>query len=345
MAQPLIPTTLVGSYPQPGWLIDKEKLMAAGPPRVRMKDVWRFSGDRLVEAQDDAVRLAVQDMERAGVDILTDGEVRRESYFNQFANALDGIDLDNPAEVKSRIGRPTLVPRVAGPIGRRESVFKRDVAFLRAQTDRAIKVTVPGPFTMTRLAVDEHYNDEKALIDAYADAVNAELRELKAAGADVVQLDEPYLQSNAEEAAVHGIAAINRAFEGIDGPKAVHLCFGYAYVVKNKPSGYSFLPELEDSAATQISIEAAEPGLDPTILENLPTKSVIFGVLNLATETVERPDDIAGQIREALEHIPPERLIIAPDCGMKYLPRDIAFAKLKAMADGTRIVREELGLT
>jgi 5-methyltetrahydropteroyltriglutamate--homocysteine methyltransferase len=340
---PLLPTTLVGSYPQPDWLVDRQKLTTKAPPRVRMKDVWRVPEAELENAQDDAVRLVLRDMERAGVDIVTDGEVRRESYFNQFANALGGLDIDRPGEVLSRLGRPTLVPRVAGPIRRTEPVFARDVAFLRAETDRQIKVTVPGPFTMTRLALDDYYHDEAALIADYADAVNAEIRDLKKAGADIIQLDEPYLQSNAEEAQVHGIAAINRALEGIDGETAIHLCFGYAYVVKNKPSGYSFLKELEASSARQISIETAEPKLDLAVLRDLPTKTVILGVIDLATEEVETAETVAARIRPALEYIEAERLVIAPDCGMKYLPRDSAFGKICAMVEGTRIVRREIG--
>lgn len=332
----------MGSYPQPPWLVDKEQLLGNAPPRVRMRDVWRFKGDDLEVAQDDAVRLAVRDMEMAGVDILTDGEVRRESYFNQFANALEGLDLDHPGEATNRIGKTSTVPRVTGPIKRKESVFARDVAFLRAETDRPIKVTVPGPFTMTRLVQDDYYGDEDALIEAYADAVNTELIDLKAAGADIVQLDEPYLQSNADEAAKNGISAINRALRDIPGTTAVHLCFGYAYVVKDKPSGYSFLGELEGSIADQISIEAAQPGLDPKVLTALPSKTVIYGVLDLGDETVETADMVANRIRAALDHMPPERLVLAPDCGMKYQPRQIALGKLKALAEGAQIVRNEL---
>lgn len=342
MTDTLLPTTLVGSYPQPDWLIDKEKLMAAGPPRIRMQEIWRIPEGELEQAQDDAVELTVRDLERAGVDVLTDGEVRRESYFNQFANALEGIDLERPGEVLSRLGRPTLVPRVSGPIRRSKPVFVRDVEFLRAHTDRAIKVTVPGPFTMTRLVKDDYYGNEAELISAYADVVNAELRDLKAAGADVIQLDEPYLQSNAEEAAINGVMAVDRALDGISGIKALHLCFGYAYVVKDKPSGYSFLAELEKSAVDQISIEAAEPDIDLSVLKNLPSKSFILGALNLANQVIERPEDIADHIRAALQHISPERLAIGPDCGMKYLPRDVAFRKLKSMAEGTAIVRREI---
>jgi 5-methyltetrahydropteroyltriglutamate--homocysteine methyltransferase len=338
----ILPTTLVGSYPQPEWLIDRDKLVNSSPPRVRMKEVWRHSGDDLIRAQDDAVQLTVRDMERAGIDILTDGEVRRESYFNEFANALGGLDLGNPGEVLSRLGNKTLVPRVVGPITRSGSIFARDVAYLRTQTDRLIKVTVPGPFTMTRLVMDDYYHDEEALIGAYADAVNRELKDLKRAGADVVQLDEPYLQSNAEEAKINGISAINRALDGIEGTKAIHLCFGYAYVVKEKPSGYSFLAELEGSVADQISIEAAEPGLDPTIFDSLPSKTIILGALNLADHSIETPETIAMRIRAALEHVGPDRLVIAPDCGMKYLPRDVAFCKIKSLAEGAALVRREV---
>ncbi len=342
MVNSLLPTTLVGSYPQPDWLIDKEKLLGKGPPRVRMKDVWRFEDDLLQDAQDDAVRLTVKDLEDAGVDILTDGEVRRESYFNEFANALSGLDLDNPGEVLSRLGNPTLVPRVVGPIERPKPVVVRDAEFLRAQTDHPIKITVPGPFTMTRLVQDDYYKDEKALLGAYADAVNQELKDLKAAGVDVIQLDEPYLQSNAEEAKENGVWAINRALDGIEGIKALHLCFGYAYVVKEKPSGYSFLGELNDSLVDQISIEAAEPGLDPEALKSLPSKTVIFGVLNMDAGVTETADDVAAHIGGALEHLPPERLVIAPDCGMKYLARDHARRKIDAMVAGAAMVREGL---
>ncbi len=342
MTEALIPTTLVGSYPQPDWLVDKTKLLDNSPPRVRMAEVWRLQGDELEPAQDDAVQLAVFDMERAGIDILTDGEVRRESYFNQFANALEGLDLDNPGEATNRIGKKSVVPRVVGPVRRARPVLARDVAFLRAQTDHPIKVTVPGPFTMTRLVQDDHYGDEDALIAAYADAVNQELHDLKAAGADIVQLDEPYLQSNGDEAARNGVTAIDRALDGIPGPTAIHVCFGYSYVVKDKPAGYSFLKELEKSSADQVSIEAAEPGLDPVVLEDLPTKTVIYGALNLGDQSVESPDQVAARLRAALNHISPDRLIAAPDCGMKYLPRAVAFGKLRALAEGARIVREEL---
>lgn len=342
MIHELIPTTLVGSYPQPDWLVDKTVLMGDGPPRVRMKQVWRVPEEQLAEAQDDATLTAIHDQERAGVDILSDGEIRRESYFNRFANALDGIDLDNPAMVPNRRNKPTPVPRVVGPIRRVRPVQVRDVEFLRAHTDRKIKITIPGAFTMATLALDEHYGDQEALIAAYATAVNEEIRDLKNAGADVIQIDEPYMQANPEEADRYGVAAIDQALDGIEGSTVVHLCFGYAYVVKDKPTGYSFLPQLDACCAKAISVEAAQPSLDPVVLEKLPSKKILFGVISLGTEDVETPELVADRLRGALKHIAPERLIAAPDCGMKYLPRDVAFGKLKAMVDGAAIVRAEL---
>jgi 5-methyltetrahydropteroyltriglutamate--homocysteine methyltransferase len=339
----LLPTTLVGSYPQPGWLVDKAVLTGNLPPRVRMRDVWRFSGDALAEAQDDAVRLAVADQERAGIDILTDGEARRESYFNHFATALSGVDLDNPAMTTSRLGRQVPVPRVTGPIKRLRAVEVDALRFLKSSTQRPVKVTVPGPFTLTQLAKDEHYGDERKLALAYADAVNEELQALQAAGADYLQLDEPYLQAQPDKARQFGVEAIDRALAGIRAPTIVHLCFGYAYVVADKPSGYSFLSELARCGCKQISIEAAQPRLDVSILKSLPGKTVMLGVLDLGDTKVESAQTIAERIRAALAHVAPERVVVAPDCGMKYLPREVAFGKLAAMVAGARLVRKELG--
>jgi 5-methyltetrahydropteroyltriglutamate--homocysteine methyltransferase len=345
MRDKIIPTTLVGSYPPPGWLVDKAILTGGSPPRVRMREVWKIPRAELEEAQDDATLTAIHDQERAGIDILSDGEIRRESYFNRFANALDGIDLDNPARVPNRLGKPTLVPRVVGEIRRSAPVQVRDVEFLRAHTDRTIKITIPGAFTMAKLAHDEFYGDQEALISAYAKALNAEIRDLKDAGVDVIQIDEPYMQANPREADRYGVAAIDQALDGIAGDTVVHLCFGYAYVVKDKPTGYSFLPQLDKCCAGAISIEAAQPRLDPAILEQLPTKKILFGVIDLGTNDVETPELIAERLRGALRHISADRLIAAPDCGMKYLPRAVAFAKLKAMVDGASIVRRELEQT
>jgi 5-methyltetrahydropteroyltriglutamate--homocysteine methyltransferase len=342
MTEPLLPTTVVGSYPQPDWLIDRGKLTTLAPVRVRANELWRVPEPWLEQAQDDATVLAIRDMERAGIDIITDGEIRRESYSNRFATALSGIDLDNPAAVPGRTGGSVTVPRVAGPIRRLRPVEVRDVEFLRRNTDRRIKITLPGPFTMSRQAKNEYYKDEEELVMDYAAAVNAELRDLKAAGADVIQLDEPWVQARPEEARRLALPAIDRALEGIPGPTALHLCFGYAYVARNKPSGYSFLPELTGTVAQQISIEAAQPNLDLATLDGLGEKTVIFGVISMGDLQAETPETVADRIRRALEHIPPERLIPAPDCGMKYIPRDIAFAKLKALAEGAAIVRREL---
>jgi 5-methyltetrahydropteroyltriglutamate--homocysteine methyltransferase len=337
----MIETTVVGSYPQPGWLIHREKL-GSKVPRVRAPDIWRIEEPLLEEAQDDATLLAIRDMERAGIDIITDGEMRRESYSNRFATALEGVDIVNPGSTINRTGTRSVVPRIAGPIRRRQPVEVRDVQFLRRHTAKRIKITLPGPFTMAQQAQDDHYKDEEALAMAFAAAVNEELRDLKAAGADVLQLDEPWLQARADRAARYGVKAINRALEGIEGTTVVHLCFGYAAAVKDKPGGYSFLPQLADSTASQVSIEAAQPRLDLGVLKELGGKSIMLGVIDLSTDTVETPEDVAQRIRQGLEYVPAERLVVAPDCGMKYLKREIAFAKLKSLTEGAAQVRREL---
>ena len=337
----LLPTCLVGSYPQPEWLIDRVRL-SKQVPRLRARDLWLVSPDKLEAAQDDATLLAIRDQERAGIDIITDGEQRRESYSNHFATALDGVDVDNPGATMSRMGRPIPVPRITGPIRRRRPVEARDVEWLRANTDRQIKATVAGPFTMSRQSQDDYYGDEEAMAMDFADAVNAEIKDLFAAGADVVQLDEPWMQQYPDKARAFGLDTLNRALDGVSGTIAVHLCFGYAAVVHEKPNGYSFLAELENSKAQQISIEAAQPRLDLSVLRSLPGKTIILGVIDLADMTVETPQTVAARIRAALAHVPPQRLVIAPDCGMKYLPRIVAYGKMKAMVDGARIVRQEL---
>lgn len=342
MQSPLLPTTVVGSYPQPEWLIDRKALTAQAPPRVRLEALWRVPRPFLEEAQDDATVLAIRAMEQADIDIVSDGEMRRESYSNRFATALDGVDLDRPGEIPSRTGRLQLVPRVVGPIRRRHAVERRDVEFLRRNTDRRVKITLPGPFTLSQQALDEHYRDDEALAMAYADAVNAEAKDLKAAGADVIQLDEPYMQGMPEKARRFAVKAINRALAGVPSPTVVHICFGYAYIVKGKPAGYSFLAELAQATADQISIEAAQPRLDLGILRDLAPKTVLVGVLDLADSSIESAEMVAARIRTALKFAPVERIIPAPDCGMKYLPRATAFGKLKALADGAAIVRREL---
>jgi 5-methyltetrahydropteroyltriglutamate--homocysteine methyltransferase len=333
---------LVGSYSQPDWLINRDKLGKQMPPRVRATDLWRVPEQWLEQAQDDATLLAIRDQERAGLDILTDGEMRRESYSNRFATALDGLDLDNPGTIVSRSGREVLVPRITGKIRRSHAVQVRDIQFLRANTDRCIKITVPGPFTMTQQAVDEFYRDEKALALDYAAAVNEEIKDLFAAGADVVQIDEPWMQSSPDKAREYGTAALNRALDGVRGTTAVHICFGYAALVAGRPAGYSFLPELEQSSVQQVSIETAQSRLDCSVLQKLPGKTIILGVLDLSTHDVETPETVAERIRRALAFVSPDRLIIAPDCGLKYLPREVAFGKMKAMACGAALVRSEL---
>jgi 5-methyltetrahydropteroyltriglutamate--homocysteine methyltransferase len=335
-------TTVVGSYPQPDWLIDRKRLGDRLPPRVRARELWRVPEAFLDEAQDDATRLAVQDMERAGVDVITDGEMRRESYSNRFATALDGVDLDDPGVALDRTGHENPVPRVVGPIRRTRPVEVRDVEFLRSITERRIKITVPGPFTMTHQAQNDYYADEPSLALAYAEAVNEELRDLKAAGAEVVQIDEPYLQARPEPAGEYAIEAINRALDDIEGETVLHTCFGYAHIVHDRPTGYPFLRELNDCRATHLSLEAAQPNLDPEVLRDLPDKLIILGVLDLGSSEVETADVVADRIRKALVIVGPERLIVAPDCGMKYLPRELAFRKLQAMVAGARLVGEDL---
>ena len=342
MTERLLPTTVVGSYPQPDWLIDRAMLSKV-VPRVNMHEMWRVAPERLREAQDDATILAIRDMERAGIDIISDGEARRESYSNYFIAALEGVDADSPAVIVSKAGRETRVPRVTGPIRRRGPVEVRDLAFLRANTDRQIKITLPGPFTMAQQAHDEHYGDLEAMAMGFADAVNAEVRDLAAAGADVIQLDEPWLRNDPENARRFAVKAINRALEGVTVPTVVHLCFGYAAVVPGqKPTGYSFLVELADSVADQISIECAQPHLDMGMLADLSTKKILLGVIDLGNPAIESTEEVAARIRAGLAHVDAERLIPAPDCGMKYLPRATAFGKLKALAEGAAIVRREL---
>ncbi len=332
---------MVGSYPQPRWLIDRAQL-GSKVPRVRMPEIWRVEKALLEEAQDDATRLAIRDMERAGIDIITDGEMRRESYSNRLATALEGIDIDNPGSTINRSGVPIPVPRVAGPIRRLAPVEVRDVVFLRKNATKRIKITLPGPFTMAQQAQDDYYKDEEALALAFAAAVNEELRDLKAAGADVLQLDEPWLQARPERAARYGVKAINRALQGIPGTTVVHVCFGYAAAVKDKPTGYSVLPQLEALTASQISIEAAQPRLDLDVLKNFSNKTLMVGVIDLGTEKIETPQEVADRIRAALKQVPAERLVLAPDCGMKYLTREAAFGKLKALVEGAALVRKEL---
>ncbi len=342
MSLPLLPTSLVGSYSQPDWLIDRAKLAGRFPPRTRAMELWRVEEDLLDQAWDDATVIAIKEQEEAGLDIVTDGEMRRESYSNRFATALNGIDMENHGTALDRSGEPVPVPRVMGDISRKHAVQVRDVEFMKAHTDRMTKITVPGPFTMSQQAQDDHYGDPEALALAYAAAVNEEIKDLFAAGADVVQLDEPYMQARPDKAREFGLKALSRALEGVEGTTALHICFGYAALIHERPEGYSFLPELAGSDVKQISIETAQQNLDCTVLESLPDKTIILGVLDLSTHDVESPEIIAERIRKALPHVDVKQVIVAPDCGLKYLPREVAFGKMKAMADGARIVREEL---
>ena len=339
----LFPTTLVGSYPQPEWLIDRDKLAGRFPPRVRARELWRIPEPYLAAAQDDATILAIRAQEAAGLDIVTDGEIRRESYSNRFATALEGVDIDNPGTALDRSGHPNPVPRIVGKIRRKHPVEVDDLKFLKRHTGRMVKMTVPGPFTMSRQAQNDFYKTDEAAAMDYAAAVNEEIRDLFSAGADIVQVDEPYMQARPEQAREYGLKALNRALDGIRGTTAVHICFGYAAIIHQRPSGYSFLPELAGCGCRQVSIETAQSGLDCSVLAKLAGKQIMVGAINLNDMTVEKPEEVVARIKRALPYVRPEDVIIAPDCGMKYLPRDVAFGKMRAMVDAAKILRKELG--
>jgi 5-methyltetrahydropteroyltriglutamate--homocysteine methyltransferase len=338
----LIPTSLVGSYPQPDWLIDREKLGHRMPPRVRAAELWRVAPEWLEQAQDDATLLAIRQQEVAGLDIITDGEMRRESYSNRFATALEGVDLENPGSVMSRTGNAISVPRVVGKIRRKHPVEVRDLQFLRANTNHLVKITVPGPFTMSQQAQNDHYPTVEEMSLDYAAAVNIEIKDLFAAGADVVQIDEPWMEAQPERARRYGLDAVKRALEGVTGTTALHICFGYAALVPGRPPAYSFLEELADSPVHQISIETAQSSLDCSILAKLPGKTIILGVLDLSSHEIETAELVAARIKRALPFVGAERLVAASDCGMKYLPAQVAFGKIKALAAGAKLVREKL---
>ena len=338
---PLFPTTLVGSYPQPEWLIDRKKLAGRFPPRVRARELWRVPEAHLAEAQDDATLLAIRAQEEAGLDIITDGEIRRESYSNRFATALEGVDIDNPGSALDRSGHPNPVPRIVGRIRRKHAVEVDDVRFLKGNTAKPVKMTVPGPFTMSQQAQNDFYKSEEEAAMDYAAAVNGEIKDLFAAGADIVQVDEPYMQARPEKARLYGLKALNRALDGIAGTTAVHICFGYAAIIHERPSGYSFLPELAGSPVRQVSIETAQSNLDTAVLKTLPGKKIMVGCIDLSDMTVESPEQVAARVKRALAHVPKEDVILAPDCGMKYLPRDVAFGKMKAMVEGAKLLRRE----
>ena len=337
----LFPTTLVGSYPQPEWLIDRKKLAGRFPPRVRARELWRVEPSFLQEAQDDATLLAIRAQEEAGLDIITDGETRRESYSNRFATALEGVDIDNPGSALDRSGHPNPVPRVVGRIRRKHPVEVQDLLFLKKHTSKKTKITVPGPFTMSQQAQNDFYKSEEEAAMDYAAAVNEEIKDLFAAGADIVQIDEPYMQARPEKARQYGLKALNRALEGVTGTTAVHICFGYAAIIHARPEGYSFLPELAGSPCKQVSIETAQSNLDTAILARLPGKKIMVGCIDLSDMAVETPQKVVERLKKALEHVKPENVIVAPDCGMKYLPREVAYGKMRAMVEGARLLRKE----
>jgi 5-methyltetrahydropteroyltriglutamate--homocysteine methyltransferase len=337
----LFPTTLVGSYPQPDWLIDRKRLAGRFPPRVRAKELWRIPDRYLAQAQDDATRLAIRAQEEAGLDIITDGEIRRESYSNRFATALEGVDIENPGTALDRSGHPNQVPRIVGRIRRKRPVEVDDLLFLKRHTERKTKITVPGPFTLSQQAQNDYYPSPAEAAMDYAVAVKEEIRDLFAAGADIVQIDEPYMQARPDAARLYGLRALNAALDGVGGETAVHICFGYAAIIHQRPSGYSFLPELAGSPVRQVSIETAQANLDCAVLKNLPGKKILVGCIDLSDMKVETPQQVVARLKRALQYVKPEDVIVAPDCGMKYLPREVAFAKMCAMVEGARLLRSE----
>ncbi|HEV8109277.1 MAG TPA: hypothetical protein VGP97_17310 [Burkholderiales bacterium] len=339
----LFPTTLVGSYPQPEWLIDRNKLAGRFPPRVRARELWRVEESFLKEAQDDATVLAIRAQEEAGLDIVTDGETRRESYSNRFATALEGVDIDSPGIALDRSGHPNPVPRIVGKVRRKHPVEIDDLLFLRRHTKKQVKMTVPGPFTMSQQAQNDYYGSEEEAAMDYAVAVNEEIRDLFAAGADIVQIDEPYMQARPDKARQYGLRALKRALDGISGETAVHICFGYAAIIHARPSGYSFLPELAGCSCRQVSIETAQSNLDCVVLGKLAGKRIMVGVLDLNDMTVETPQQVLDRVKRAMPYVEKENIILAPDCGMKYLPREVAFGKMKAMVEAARMLRAEYG--
>jgi len=339
--EPLFPATLVGSYPQPEWLIDRKKLAGRFPPRVRAQELWRVPDAQLAEAQDDATVIAIRAQEEAGLDIITDGEIRRESYSNRFATALEGVDLDNPGSALDRSGHPNPVPRIVGRVRRKHPVEVQDLLFLKKHTTRKTKITVPGPFTMLQQAQNDFYKSEEEAAMDYAAAVNEEIRDLFKAGADIVQVDEPYMQARPEKARQYGLKALNRALDGVSGDTAVHICFGYAAIIHARPEGYSFLPEFAGCSCKQVSIETAQSNLDCSVLTSLSSKKIMVGCIDLSDMGVETPQKVVERLKKALRHVKPENVIVAPDCGMKYLPREVAYGKLKAMVEGARLLRKE----
>lgn len=342
MSEKNLRTTVIGSYPQPSWLVDHDVLKAKVVPRVRAHDIWRINGEFLEEAQNDATLIAIRDQELAGVECITDGEMRRESYSNRFATSLSGIDTSDPF-IRKVEGYDIPMPRIIGPVRRNGPVEVDDLLFLKAHTDRLTKVTLPGPFTLSKQARDDYYGDPEAAATAYAEAINEEMRDLEASGADVIQLDEPWLRQDPNGANRYGVKVINRAVEGINVTTAIHLCFGYGFIVSPaKPKAYTFLEQLADCNVEQISVEAAQPHLDLSVFSALAKKTIVFGVVDLSNNEVESLSVLTNRIRRALPFISPERLIVAPDCGMKYLTRDSAFHKLRLMVEAAAIVRREV---
>jgi 5-methyltetrahydropteroyltriglutamate--homocysteine methyltransferase len=340
----LLPTTIAGSLPKPAWLATPEVLWAP----------WRLAGEQLAEGKRDAVLLALRDQEAAGIDIVGDGEQSRQHFVHGFLAGIEGVDMTRRRRIPIRAGRYEAdCPTVTGPIRRPAPVHAEEARFARAHTAHRLKFTLPGPMTIVDTVADEHDGDRVRLAMAFARVLNEEARELAALGVDVVQIDEPAFNVYMDEVRDWGIAALERAVDGVACTTAVHVCYGYgieANIAWKRSLGDEWrqyeltFPHLARSRIDQVSLECANSRVPMSLLSLLDGKDVLAGCIDVASTHVETPEEVAGVIREALRHVAPERLQPCTNCGMAPLPREVARAKLRALAAGAALVREELGV-
>ncbi len=338
----LLQTTIAGSLPKPAWLAEPLALWAP----------WKLDGDALAQGKRDAVRLALFDQEHAGIDIVTDGEQTRRHFVTTFLEGLDGVDFANKKTVRIRNRYDADVPMVVGPVARRHPIYVDDARFLRGETDRKVKYTLPGPMTMVDTLYDGHYKSREKLAWAFAEILNDEARAIEATGVDVIQFDEPAFNVYFDEVRDWGVAALERAAQGLACTTAVHICYGYGIKANNdwkKTLGSEWrqyeqtFPLLAKSRIAQVSLECANSHVPIDLIGLLAGKDVLVGAIDVASDVVETPEDVAGTLRAALRFVPAERLYPCTNCGMVPLSRDVARAKLRALAAGAALVRDELG--
>ena len=343
MHVPPLSTTLAGSLPKPAWLAEPEVLWAR----------WRLSGDALAEGQRDAVLASLKAQEAAGIDIVSDGEQSRQHFVHGFLERLEGIDFAQRRRIGIRADRYEAdCPTITGPVRRPEPVHGAEVRFARAHTDRRLKFTLPGPMTIVDTLADDHYGDRVKAAFAFAEVLNAEARELADLGVDVLQFDEPAFNVYLDEVRDWGIEALHRAIEGVGCTTAVHICYGYgipANIEWKQTLGDEWrqyeltFPHLARSRIDQVALECANSRVPLSLIGLLEGKDVLAGCIDVATDVVETPEDVADVIRAALEFVPPERLFPTTNCGMAPLRRDVAYAKLRTLAAGAALIRSELG--